>query len=68
MTVHGAAGARKVTCELVGKNGDLTKVGSFDLVDGSGSWGAPEPAGVAGASAVRLVDSTGHVIATATFH
>jgi anti-sigma factor RsiW len=67
MTVSGARGAEKVTCQLVRRDGSITTLGSFDLVDGSGSWGAPDPAGFAGAAGARLVDSTGKVIATAIF-
>jgi hypothetical protein len=67
MVVHGAQGAQKITCELVDKDGAVTVVGSFDLVDGSGSWGAPDQAPLAGVSGARLVDSSGQVIATATF-
>jgi hypothetical protein len=68
MTVTGLRGADKVTCQLVEKDGRITTVGSFDLVDGSGRWGAPDPGGFAGVAAARLVDRSGHVIATATFH
>jgi anti-sigma factor RsiW len=68
MMVRGARGAEKVTCQLVRRDGSITTLGSFDLVDGSGSWGAPDPAGFAGAAGARLVDNTGKVIATATFH
>jgi hypothetical protein len=68
MTVSGVRGAEKVTCELLHTDGHVTTVGSFDLVDGSGKWGAPEPGGFAGISGARLVDDQGHVIATATFH
>jgi hypothetical protein len=67
MTVRGAKGAEKVTCQLVGRDGSITTLGSFDLVDGSGSWGAPDPTGFAGAAGARLLDNTGKVIATATF-
>ena len=69
MTVQGAAGSPKVTCELIGTNGSRTNMGSFDLVDGSGTWGAPDPAGLAGVAGVQLVSTASHqVIATATFH
>jgi predicted anti-sigma-YlaC factor YlaD len=68
MTVHGATGTNKVTCELVGPKGTVTTIGSFDLVDGSGSWGAPDRTGLAGVTGAQLVDGTGHVIAVATFH
>jgi hypothetical protein len=68
MTVHGVTGAEKVTCQLVGKDGQLTTVGSFDLVDGTGTWGAPDPGGFSGVTGARLVDPNGQIIATATFH
>jgi hypothetical protein len=67
MTVHGVQGGPRVTCELVATGGKITPLGSFDLVDGSGSWGAPDPAGLAGVTGARLVDGNGHVLATATF-
>ncbi len=65
MTVHGLKGDSRVTCELVDRNGTVTRLGSFDLVDGSGSWGAPDRIGVGDVSGARLVDRGGQVIATA---
>lgn len=67
MTVHDVKGGPRVTCELVATDGRLTDVGSFDLVDGTGSWGAPDPRGLAGISGARLIDSHGRILATATF-
>jgi len=68
MTVQGATGSPKVTCELIGKNGSHTGIGSFDLVDGSGTWGAPDRAGLAGVAGVQLVATNNHqVIASAMF-
>jgi anti-sigma-K factor RskA len=67
MEVHGATGADKVTCELLAKDGSMMRLGSFDLVGGSGSWGAPDRTSPAAVSGVRLVGSTGQVIATAVF-
>jgi hypothetical protein len=67
MTVSGVRGAQKVTCELVHTDGQVSTLGSFDLVDGSGRWGAPDPGGFTGVAGARLVDDHGHVIATATF-
>jgi len=67
MTVHGVTGAEKVTCLIVWKNGDVTNLGSFGLVSGSGSWSAPDKAGIAGLTGARLVGPTGQVIATANF-
>ena len=65
MTVHGVRGDQKVTCELVGQDGSRTPLGSFDLVGGSGSWGAPDPCGAHRHHGAWLVGSNGQVIATA---
>jgi hypothetical protein len=67
MTVHDVKGGPAVTCELVAADGKLTPLGSFDLVDGSGSWGAPDPGGLTGITGARLTDGHGRLIATATF-
>ena len=48
---------------VVGPDGTITALGSFDLVHGSGSWGAPVPRGTADVMAARLVDTSGHVVA-----
>jgi hypothetical protein len=66
ITVRGATGADKLTCELVASDGSHDKLGSFDLVAGSGSWGAPDRVGLGGVTAVRLVSSTGRLVAIAT--
>jgi anti-sigma factor RsiW len=69
MTVKGVTGADEVTCQLVGKDGKVTTVGSFDLVGGNGTWGAPDPqGGLADVRGARLVDGSGRVLATATLH
>jgi hypothetical protein len=68
MTISGVRGAEKVTCQLVHTDGQVTTLGSFDLVDGSGRWGAPDPGGFTGVAGARLVDDGGQVIAVATFH
>jgi hypothetical protein len=67
MKVHDVKGGPAVTCELVAADGRTTPVGSFDLVDGSGSWGAPDPGGLAGITGARLLDRHGRLLATATF-
>jgi hypothetical protein len=67
MTVRAAGGTGKVTCELIEKNGTLTTLGSFDLVGGSGSWGAPDRTGLTGVVGAQLVASDGRLVATATF-
>lgn len=56
-----------VICQLVGKNGHVTTVGSFQLTDGYGSWGSPTPAGVGTLAGARLISSDGTVLATASF-
>jgi Putative zinc-finger len=63
MTVHDLDASGPVTCELVGPNGTITSLGSFGLVHGSGSWGAPVPQGTDDAVAARLVDASGRVVA-----
>jgi Putative zinc-finger len=67
MSVQRSAASGIVSCELVESDGTVVRVGSFDLVDGSGSWAAPEPSGVGQIRAVRLVTPDGTVLAQATF-
>ena len=67
MTVHDLRGDKKVTCELLGQDGSRTPLGSFDLVGGSGSWGAPDRSGLTGIKGAWLLGSNGQVIATAVF-
>ena len=65
MSVDMSSGDGPVICQVVGKDGHVTTVGSFWVANGSGSWGSPAPAGpLAGA---RLVTPDGTVLATATF-
>ena len=67
MTVDHAAFSGRVTCDLLEPDGTVRPLGSFDLVAGSGSWAAPEPAGAGPIVGARLVSATGQVIATARF-
>jgi hypothetical protein len=67
MTVRGVGESGLVTCRLVSRNGATLTLGTFDLVHGSGSWSAPGPAGLARDVGVRIVDSHGQVVASATF-
>jgi hypothetical protein len=67
MTVRGVEGGPKVTCDLIGADGSRIPLGSFDLVGGSGSWGAPDRWGLSGITGAALVGSDGQVIATAVF-
>jgi hypothetical protein len=62
------SGDGMVTCQLVGRNGAVTTVGSFQLADGYGSWGSPAAWTRGGISGARLVAADGTVLATATLH
>ncbi len=53
-----------VTCE-VGVNGQEVPVGRFELYAGRGSWAAPLYHSGAGVTSARVVDSSGHVLASA---
>ncbi len=67
MKVEGAGLSGTVTCDLVEADGAVIRLGSFDLVAGSGSWAAPEPAGTGSVIGARLVSADGRVLAVATF-
>lgn len=67
VTVHGIGTSTPVTCELVRKDGTVTTMGSFGLVGGSGTWGTPDPSGMAGVARAQLVDAHGQVLAVAQF-
>jgi hypothetical protein len=57
----------KVTCELSDTDGHTIDIGSFDLSNGSGTWGAPFPSTAKGISGVVLRDSHGQIVADASF-
>jgi hypothetical protein len=67
MSVDLGSGNEAVTCQLVGKDGRVTTVGSFRLADGYGSWGSPDPGTAGSVSGARLVSANGTVLATAAF-
>jgi 3D (Asp-Asp-Asp) domain-containing protein len=67
MTVRGVSESGSVTCQVLGVDGAVMTLGTFDLVDGSGSWSAPGPAGLAQDTGVRLIDANGEVVASAPF-
>jgi hypothetical protein len=46
----------------------VSKVGSFQLADGYGSWGSPNPGNLGTLSGARLISADGTVLASATFH
>jgi hypothetical protein len=68
MSVDLETGNEPVTCQLVGKDGQVTKLGTFQLADGYGAWGSPNPGNAGTLAGARLVSADGTVLATATFH
>jgi len=62
-----SAGNQVVICQLVGKDGQVSQLGKFQLADGYGSWGSPDPGTVGKLSGARIVTANGTVLATATF-
>jgi hypothetical protein len=67
MAVHTGAGDRTVVCELNERDGHVITVGSFQLANGRGSWGSPEPDQAAAITSVRLATADGTLVATASF-
>jgi len=67
MSVDAETGSGKVTCQLIGANGKVYPLGSFQLTDGYGDWGSPDPGSIGDVRGARLVSATGAVLATATF-
>jgi hypothetical protein len=67
MTVRGVTAQGPVSCELIDRDGTVTRVGSFDLVDGTGSWAAPDRWSANDTAGARLVNAAGQVVASATF-
>jgi hypothetical protein len=68
MSVDLGSGNEAVTCQVVGTDGRVTKIGSFQLADGYGAWGSPNPGALGTLDGARLVSADGTVLATATFH
>jgi anti-sigma-K factor RskA len=67
MTVRGVDAKGPVSCELIDRDGTVTPLGSFDLVNGMGSWGAPDRWTDYDIAGARLVDASGQVVARASF-
>jgi hypothetical protein len=61
------SGHDSVTCQVVGADGRASTVGTFQLEDGYGAWGSPDPGNVGPPVAARLLSANGAVLATATF-
>lgn len=67
MTIRHLDATGTVTCQLVRRDGTTLTVGAFQIVNGSGSWGAPVPAGATQLAGARIVSSSGIPIASASF-
>lgn len=67
MNVHDERPGGTVTCQLIRQNGTIVTVGTFQLVDGSGSWGAPVSGATSQYVGARLLSPSGSVVAQATF-
>ena len=67
MSVQGEPVGGTVRCQLVRRDGVTVTVGSFELLDGRGSWGARVPGAASLYAGARLVDASGRVLAYATF-
>jgi hypothetical protein len=67
MSVDMGSGSESVTCQVVGTDGKVTTIGSFQLADGYGAWGSPDPGNVGTLSGARLLSANGTVLAAATF-
>jgi hypothetical protein len=67
MSVDLGTGSGSVTCQVVGKDGRVTTIGSFQLADGKGAWGIPDPGDLGELSGARLVSANGTVLAAGTF-
>jgi hypothetical protein len=66
MSVKAGSVNGTVICQLVGRDGNVTTIGSFRLTDGYGYWASPDridPDNVAGA---RVTTTNGTVLATAS--
>jgi len=66
MSVDLPSGDGMVTCQLIGTNGQVTNVGSFQLANGYGAWGSPDPWTPSAIHGARLVSADGTVLAVAT--
>ena len=66
MTVDSGMRSGVVTCLLTTRHGSSIRVGSFNLSDGYGYWGAPISADPGQITGARLVSAGGATLATAT--
>ena len=67
VSVDGGAGNGTVVCQLLGRDGRVTTIGSFGLDGGDGYWGSPESMPGTTVAGARLLSADGRVLASATF-
>jgi len=67
MSVKIGSGNGTVICQLVGRDGHITTVGSFRLTGGYGYWASPDHVDPDAVKGARLTSMNGTVLATATF-
>jgi len=67
MTVDDPPASEWVTCYLQTASGRRVRLGSFDVYEGRGSWGAPAPVPAASLRGAVLVGPGDHQLATARF-
>jgi hypothetical protein len=67
VSVDGATGDGTVVCQLLGRDGRVTTIGSFGLDGGYSYWGSPESMPGTRVSGARLLTEDGQVLASATF-
>lgn len=67
MSVEMTPSDSAVTCQVVGTDGRVTTIGSFQLANGYGAWGSPDPGYLGTLRGARLLTANGTVLATATF-
>jgi hypothetical protein len=67
VSVEDAGGHGTVVCQLLGRDGRVTTIGSFALDGGYGYWGSPESMRGTTVAGARLLRADGQVLASATF-
>jgi hypothetical protein len=67
VSVQDAGGDGTVVCQLLGRDGRVTTIGSFALDGGYGYWGSPESMRGTTVAGARLLSTDGQVLAAATF-
>jgi hypothetical protein len=67
MRVDMPSGDELVTCQVVGADGRVTTIGSFNLRGGHGAWGNADQRSLGAMRGAQLVSPDGTVLATATF-